>query len=69
MVSQTALKLLDVIHKVFESAITRAKVAALLSLSERQMRRLLKRVRAVGGYGILHNNPGHRLEQEIACET
>ena len=58
MVSQKELKLLHVIHKVLEGAITQARAAALVSISERQVRRLVKRIRNEGGEGILHKSRG-----------
>src|SRR5664279_2496067 len=65
MVSQRELKLLHVIHKVLEGAITQATAATLVSLSERQIRRLVKRIRAEGGEGILHKSRGKESSRRL----
>ena len=64
MVSHKELKLLHVIHKVLEGSITQATAAELLSLSERQIRRLVKRIRAEGGEGILHKSRGRESSRK-----
>jgi predicted HTH domain antitoxin len=51
MLSQKELKRLHVIEKVREGAIKQASAAPLLSLSTRQIRRLLSRVREEGPRG------------------
>jgi|SRR5271169_108904 len=65
MVSQRELKLLHVIHKVLEGTITQAKAAALVSLSERQIRRIVKRIRGEGGEGILHKSRGRESSRKL----
>jgi len=65
MASQRELKLLHVIHKVQEGAITQATAAALVSLSERQIRRLVKRIRTEGGEGILHKSRGRESSRRL----
>jgi len=65
MVSQRELKLLHVIHKVLEGAITQATAAALVSISERQIRRLVKRIRIEGGEGILHKSRGKESSRRL----
>ena len=48
MVRQKELKLLHVIHKVLEGEITQARAAEIISLSERQIRRIVRRIREDG---------------------
>ena len=68
MVSQRELKLLHVIHKVLEGAITQATAAGLVSLSERQIRRLVKKIRAEGGEGILHKSRGRESSRRLPAK-
>ena len=50
MMKQKELKQLHVIHKVLEGSLTRRQ-AEVVSLSERQIRRIVKRIRAEGDRG------------------
>lgn len=54
MVRQRELKRLHVIHKVIEGTLTQGEAAALISLTERQIRRIVKRIREEGDAGICH---------------
>ncbi len=58
MLSQQDLKRLHVIEKVHEGAIKQVSAAPLLSLSTRQIRRLLSRIRKEGQRGIVHQSRG-----------
>lgn len=58
MVRQKELRCLHVIHKVLEGEITQGKAAELVSLSERQIRRIVKRIRTEGDSGIQHRLRG-----------
>lgn len=63
MLRQKDLKRLHVIHKVLEGTMTQAEAAELISLSERQIRRIAKRIRQEGDKGICHaarGKPSHR---------
>ena len=63
MLRQRELKRLHVIHKVLEGTITQPEAAGLVSLTERQIRRIVKRIREEGDEGILHKSrgrPSHR---------
>lgn len=54
MVRQKELKRLHVIHKVIEGNLTQEEAAGILSLSERQIGRIVKRIREEGDKGIQH---------------
>jgi len=56
--SQKELKRLHVIHKVIEGSLTQAGAAELTSLSERQIRRIVRRIEAEGDEGIQHRSRG-----------
>ncbi len=60
---------MHVIHKVIEGAITQAQAAEMISLSERQVRRIVKRIRDEGDGGIQHRSRGresnHRLPKRL----
>jgi transposase len=63
MVRQRELKRLHVIRKVMEGTLTQGDAADLISLSERQIRRIAKRIREEGDQGIRHKSrgkPSHR---------
>ncbi len=70
MVRQKDLKRLHVIHKVIEGALTQAQAAEMSLLSERQVRRIVKRIRDEGDGGIQHRSRGresnHRLPKKLA---
>lgn len=69
MLSQRELKRLHVIKKVFEEVMKQVEAAEMLSLSDRQIRRLIKKVRIEGDAGIAHKSRGkpsnRRLPKEI----
>ena len=56
--SQKELKRLHVIHKVMEGSLTQVRAAEIISLSERQIRRMVKRIGAEGDKGIQHRSRG-----------
>lgn len=58
MVRQMELKRLHVIHTVIQGAITQKDAAKLLSLSERQIRRIVRRIQEEGDCGIIHKSRG-----------
>ena len=63
MVRQKELKRLHVIHKVIEGTLAQKDAAGLISLTERQIRRVVKRIREEGDEGIRHRSrgkPSHR---------
>ena len=58
MVRQGELKRLHVIQKVLERVIRQVEAAEILSLSGRQIRRIVKRIRREGDRGIVHQSRG-----------
>ena len=58
MARQGELKRLHVIEKVLEGIIKQVEAAEILSLSGRQIRRIVKRVRGEGSKGIIHRSRG-----------
>ena len=67
--SQRELTRLHVIHKVIEGLLKQKEAAALLSLSNRQIRRLIKKAGKEGDVGIIHKSRGkpsnRRLPKKI----
>lgn len=58
------LKRLHIIRKIMEKEIIQAEAGEILELSERQIRRLVKKVRVEGDQGIIHKlrgNPSNRI--------
>lgn len=58
VVRQKELKRLQVIHKVLEGTLTQRDAANLISLSGRQIRRIIARIRQEGDAGIRHKARG-----------
>src|SRR5512145_296146 len=71
--SRRESKRLHIIHQALDLKITQVAAAAVLSLSERQLRRLIKRVRAEGDDGICHRSRGkasnHRIRPKIKARA
>jgi len=65
MVRQRELKRLHVIHKVIEGILTQQEAAGLISLSERQIRRIVKRLREEGDEGIMHKSRGRPSNRKL----
>ena len=65
MVGQKELKRLHVVQKVLGREIGQGEAAELLCLSSRQIRRIVKRVRAEGEKGVLHRSRGRRSNRRI----
>lgn len=55
---QRELRRLHVIHKVLDGALKQAEAVEMLSLSARQIRRIIKRIRLEGAVGIIHKARG-----------
>ena len=51
-------KRLRVIEEVIEKQMTQQKAASILSISERQIRRIVKKVAREGPVGIIHHSRG-----------
>ena len=56
--SKKELARLPIIHKTMEKRLTQVKAAEMLSLSDRQIRRLIKKIKRGGDIAIIHQNRG-----------
>jgi len=65
MARQGELKRLHVIQKVLEKVVKQVEAAEILSLSARQIRRIVKRIRIEGERGILHKSRGRPSNRQI----
>ena len=66
MLRQKDLKRLHVLHKVLEGIMTQREAAELISLSERQIRRIAKRIRQEGDKGICHAARGKPSNRKLS---
>ncbi len=64
--SQKELKRLHVIHRVIEGSLTQVEAAEIISLSERQIRRIVKRIEAEGDRGIQHRSRGKESNRKTS---
>lgn len=62
---QKELKRLHVIHKAMEGELTQVHAAEILSLSERQIGRIVKRIREEGDKGIQHRSRGRESSRRL----
>lgn len=64
---------LHILHQALDDRITQTEAASLVGLSDRQVRRLIKRIRKEGDDGICHRSRGkasnHRISQKIKDRT
>ena len=71
--SREEAKRLHVIHQSLSKKISQTEAASLLDLSDRQVRRLIKRIRKEGDDGICHRSRGktsnHRIPKKIKDKT
>jgi len=58
MIRQKELKRIQVVHMVLEGMITQIEASEMISLSERQIRRIIKRIKEEGNSGIVHKSRG-----------
>ena len=65
MVRQKELKRLHVIRKVIEGALTQIEASELVGLSERQIRRIVKRIKEEGDGGIRHRSRGRQSNRRL----
>jgi hypothetical protein len=65
MVRQGELKRLHVIRKVLERVIKQVEAAEILSLSGRQIRRIVKRIKMEGDRGVIHKSRGRPSNRGI----
>jgi transposase len=64
---------LHIIHQAMDERITQAEAASQIGLSDRQIRRMIKRIRQAGDEGICHQSRGkssnHRIPQKVKEKT
>jgi len=69
MLSQRELKRIHLIHKVLDGTLKQVEAAGIVLLSDRQIRRMVKRVRVEGDKGVVHKSKGkpsnRRLPKKI----
>jgi transposase-like protein len=65
MARQGELKRLHVIQKVLERVVKQVEAAEMLSLSPRQIRRIVKRIKIEGDRGIIHKSRGKPSNRRI----
>lgn len=69
MMSQREIRRLHLIRQVLDKKISQQRVAAVLGLSDRQIRRIVKRVREEGARGICHEGRGKPSNQRISTKV
>ena len=62
------LRKLYVVRKVLDQEILQEKASEILSLSSRQIRRIIKRVRLEGDKGVIHKSRGRPSNRRISDE-
>ncbi len=65
MIRQKELKRLHVIHRVLNGEITQAEASDILSISGRQTRRIISRIRQEGDIGIVHKSRGKESNRKL----
>lgn len=66
MVTQEELRRLHVIEKVLEGGLKQIEAAEIISLSSRQIRRIVRRVKREGQRGIVHRSRGRPSNRKIS---
>ncbi|MBP1731545.1 MAG: integrase core domain protein [Deltaproteobacteria bacterium] len=66
MMSKKELQRLHVIEKVVEGCIRQTEAAGILSLSDRHIRRIVRRIRQEGHQGIVHKSRGKPSNHRVA---
>jgi transposase len=66
MIRQEDLRRLHVIQNVLEGIIKQVDAAEILSLSRRQIRRIVKRIRSEGSRGIIHRLKGRPSNRRVS---
>jgi transposase len=71
--SRREAKQLHILHQALSNKITQLSAAELIGLSDRQIRRMIKRIREEGDDGICHRSRGkasnHRIPKKIKART
>jgi transposase len=64
MASQRELKRLHIVGKVIEGSVRQAEAAEMLLLSDRQIRRVVRRIREEGAAGVVHRSRGRESNRK-----
>ena len=64
--SRKEIKRLRIIHMIMDRCFTQVKAGELLNLSDRQVRRIIKKVRQKGDEGIRHGNRGRSSSRKMS---
>ena len=68
MLTQKELRRLHVIHKILDRRLKQVDAGEILSLSDRQIRRIVKEVRGQGDEGIRHKSRGRASNRRLSGE-
>jgi hypothetical protein len=63
--SRTEMERLRILHRVFDHELTQKKAAELMEVTDRHLRRLVRRVREQGDPGIIHRSRGRPSSRKI----
>ena len=66
---QQELKRLHIIHKILDKRLKQVEAKDILSLCERQIRRIVKRIKEQGDKGIIHKSRGNPSHNKIPEKT
>ena len=66
MLSQTELIRLHIVQKILNKELNHKEASDVLSLSERQIRRIVSRIKSDGDRGIVHKSRGKPSNRRIA---
>ncbi len=69
MATQEELRRLHVVQKTLEDGLKQVIAAEILSLSDRQVRRVKRRVKAEGDRGVVHRSRGKPSNRRLSDET
>ena len=64
ILNQRELRRLHIIHKALDETLKQAAAEEILALSDRQIRRIIKKVRLEGDAGIIHKARGKESNSE-----
>ena len=69
MATQEELKKVHIVRKAIEKNITQKAAANILALTDRQVRRIVARIRLEGDKGIMHRLRGSSSNRRLACKN
>lgn len=69
MLSQEELKRLHVVKKILEGGLKQVEASAILMVSDRQMRRVVRKVKTEGERGVIHGSRGRASNNRFASEV